>query len=146
MRRPIAVLAAPAQQHYAEIGGSGGVSSGVGTGATATAPPSALVAPWTLSRLSALLADTQADFEVFTDVEATSSSLNLAADLGEPWAEAAGAGGGSGASDARAGDAPGEVLGAGAAEWRSSAQRLAGRYVRQLKFGGAMFSARLGAP
>jgi hypothetical protein len=127
MRRGGSVLGAgagPAQQHYAELGSSvgGGDSSGL------------LVAPWTLARLSALLAESQAEFEVFTDAEATSSSLNLCADLDTAWqrGQAEGAGGGVGGEERAA--------------WGPSCLRLAGRYVKQLRFSGGAFDARLAAP
>ncbi|KAI8475408.1 MAG: hypothetical protein J3K34DRAFT_484669 [Monoraphidium minutum] len=119
-----AAVAAPPQQYYAEISGGGG-----GGGGSGGAPPQALVAPWVLVRLSALLSECQGEFEVFTDVETTSSSLNAA-----PEHAAAVCGGGGG----------GDRLEAG--EWAPSAARLAGRHVRQLKYSGGAFSARLGAP
>ena len=125
------------QQHYAEICGCGGGGGGAG------APPSVLLAPWTLSRLAAVLASSQNEFEVFMDAEATSSSLNLSPDLGDPWQDAPlGPDGGGGERDEK----PRGVSADEVAEWPSGARRLAGRYVRQLKYCGGTFSARLGAP
>ncbi|GBF97731.1 hypothetical protein Rsub_10895 [Raphidocelis subcapitata] len=132
------------QQHYSELLPGGGAASSGGDGGIGGGGPSSggpgggggLVAPWTLARLASLLAESEGEFEVFTDAEATSGSCNPAPDLAAPWAaEAAQGEGGGGALSCqeRAGFGP-------------SSARLAGRFVRQLRFSGGAFSARLAAP
>jgi hypothetical protein len=119
-RRLGAAPAGPAQQHYAELFSSGGASSGCGGGL--------LAAPWTLSRLAALLAEAEGEFEVFTDAEPTSAGLNPAPGADAPWQVAP----------------PGGA--AESAAWADGCRALGGRYVRQLRFASGAFDAKLGAP
>jgi hypothetical protein len=134
----------PAQQHYAEIGGGAGAGGGAAAAAAATGVPAgtALVAPWALCRLAAVLRDSQQEFEVFADPEPTSCSLNPAPVLGAAWSHDYG-GGGGGAAPAPAGVG---VSGLELGQWGAGARQLAGRHVRQLRFADGTFSARLGAP
>lgn len=116
-------------------GGSGSGSSGSG----------AVIAPWVLARLAALLAETQhSGFELFAEPEPGSASLNPAAEIvaGARWAAAAAAAEGRGSEESDGAFSPAER-----AAWAESARRLAGRFVRQLRLDGdtGLFSVRLGA-
>jgi hypothetical protein len=105
------------------------------------------VAPWTLARLVAVLSSSQCEFEVFTEAEPTSSSMNLAGGCGAPWARRGGAAAAAevdGGVDGERGDVG--IAAAEAAAWLPGCQQLGGRYVKQLRFSNAVFSAKLGAP